>query len=361
MKTRVRTLSAAWAMAAGAVLAGCGTDLARPSEITTLRVLGVRADTPFSPPGSRPRLDMLVYDGAHDATLSDGTRRKVQVVWLEGCVNPPGDVFYACYPVLHAIASYLSDADLAEAQSPPGLPVGYGTSYEASLPDDIIASRPAGPGVVHPYGTSFVFFAACGGQLRKRPDADPMKDFPLGCYRPGADDLLGPTDFLYGYFPLYSFETLTNHNPAVAGVTFDGESWPAAACSSDDDCSTREACGLDSRCIPAVDSCMASSSDDCPEHQLRPAVDRSSVESAITASVPDDAAPPENVWVMYYSNAGTWAADGVVINDPSQGFRDDFEGKWRAHKLVPGQVRLWAVVRDNRDGVSWVWQDVKVR
>lgn len=361
MNRRIPALSALVALSSALLLAGCGEPLSPPSEVNTLRVLGVRADTPFSPPGSRPDLDMLVYDGAPGAVLPDGSRRQVQVVWIEGCVNPPGDVYYACYPVLNIVASYLTDAALAAQTAPPGLPVGFGTSYQATLPDDIISSRRLGAGVVHPYGTSFVFFAACGGELRKRGDADPMKDFPLGCYRPGSDELLGATDFLYGYFPLYSFETLKNNNPSVAGVAFDGKQFQGGSCTADQDCAPGEACGLDATCIPVVASCSAKKADDCPEHVLRPLVDSSSVEAAVTASVPDDKAPSENLWVTYYSDAGSWVADGFVINDPSQGYRNDFDGKWRAHRVGPGQVRLWAVVRDNREGVSWVWQDVQVR
>lgn len=362
MNTRILSPRSLAAAALSLVFAaGCGDELSRPSELTTLRVLGVRADTPFSPPASRPVLDMLLYDGAPGAVLPDGTKRDVQVVWLEGCINPPGDVYYTCYPVLNAVTSYLSDDDLAAQVAPPGLPVGYGLSYRATLPDDIISSRPRGVGVVHPYGTSFVFFAACGGDLRKRTDADPVLDFPLGCYRPGTDELLGSEDFLYGYFPLYSFEDLVNQNPLVPGVAFAGKQFEGTACLADADCPAGEGCGLESTCLPVVSSCTAGSSDDCPEYTFRPLVDQSSVERAVTASVPDDQAPPENVWVTYYSNAGDWAADGIVINDPSQGFRDDFDGKWRVHQVASGQVRLWAVVRDNREGVSWIWQDVLVR
>ncbi len=50
-----------------------------------------------------------------------------------------------------------------------------------------------------------------------------------------------------------------------------------------------------------------------------------------------------------------------IINDPHSGWSDDTAGKWRANTESNREVRLWAVVRDNRNGVAWAWRDVWIQ
>jgi hypothetical protein len=52
-------------------------------------------------------------------------------------------------------------------------------------------------------------------------------------------------------------------------------------------------------------------------------------------------------------------ADARFAHDGDLGWRDH-RTVWRAPR-APGEVRLWAVVRDNRGGVSWAFEDVLVR
>ena len=345
------------AIAFGAL--GCEEDLDLFSEVKTLRVLGVRTDSSYTAPGSTRDLEMLLYDGAPRAIQSDGTYRPVQVVWIEGCVNPPGDLYYLCYPALHAVTNFVSDEDLRTEQVAPGVPMGFGLNYRASIPDDIISSKPTDPDVIYPYGVSFVFFAACGGELRKLPSADVMEDFPLGCFRPGTDERLGSDDFLYGYFPIYAFETLENRNPVIDGIAF-GPGASGALCSDTEPCSESEVCSRAGYCIARVPHCTEDKEEDCPEIYVKPLVDKSSIEPAAMAMVSEEEAPLENTWVMYHSSAGTWKAGSQMIHDPDVGFRSDYEGFWRAPKSGDREVRVWAVVRDNRGGVNWIWRDVWV-
>jgi len=338
---------------------GCDADLDLASEVKTMRVLGVRTDSSYAPPGETRDLEMLLYDGAPDAVLPDGTHRPVQVVWMQGCVNPPGDFYYLCYPTLHAVADFLTDEDLRNEQVPSGVPMGFGTTYRAMIPDDIISSRPQNPDVVHPYGLAYVFFAACGGELRKLADADPREDFPLGCFRPGTDERLGTEDFLHGYFPIYAFESLRNRNPVIEGIQL-GPGASGRPCSESAPCPDSEVCSSAGYCIGRVPHCPKDDEEDCPEIFVKPLVDEDSIEPAVMAMVSEQEAPLENTWVMYHSSAGTWKAGSQMIHDPDVGFRSEYEGFWRAPKTGNREVRVWAVVRDNRGGVSWIWRDIWV-
>jgi len=337
----------------------CSEDLDTAAEIKTLRVLGVSADTPYASPGSNPELEMLLHDGAPGAVRSDGTRRPVQVVWIEGCVNPPGDLYYLCYPALHYVTDLVTDDDLRNEQVPAGVPIGFGTHLAATIPSDIISGRPQADDIVHPYGLSYVWFAACGGELRKLPDANPNEDFPLGCFRPGTNERLGSNDFDYGYFPIYAFESLRNANPQIDGVQFD-QGASGAACDDVADCEAGEVCGKDGYCIATVPHCTEDDETKCPGYYFKPEVPRSAAERAEMATVKSEDAPLENLWVSYYSTAGTWKAESKMIHDPDVGYQSEFESRWRAPKSGQREVRLYAVVRDNRGGVSWVWRDIWV-
>lgn len=359
MMRRYKLLSLLLAPAALALL-GCDEDLDVFSEVKTLRVLGVSTESSYAAPGDRPHLEMLLHDGAPGAVQSDGTRRPVQVVWIEGCINVPGDLYYLCYPVLHEVASYVSDEDLRNEQVPDGVPMGFGLEYDATIPTDIIESRQQDPDVVNPYGLAYVFFAACGGELRKLPDADPMEEFPLGCFRPGTNERLGAQDFLHGYFPLYAFESLRNNNPVIQSVAF-GPGASGTPCTDSAQCLEGEVCSQAGFCIGTVARCTEDDEEDCPGIYFKPTVEKASVDRAVMAMVSLEEAPLENTWVMYHSNAGSWKAGSQMIHDPDIGFRSEYEGYWRAPKSGNREVRLWAVVRDNRGGVSWVWRDIWVR
>ena len=75
--------------------AACADDFAPKSAVLGVRVLGVKVDTPYARPGARPKLSMLLVDGGPGRTV-----REPKVVWIQGCTNPPGDIFHQCYPDL---------------------------------------------------------------------------------------------------------------------------------------------------------------------------------------------------------------------------------------------------------------------
>jgi hypothetical protein len=344
------------ALAATALATACSEASDRPSEIDSLRVLAVRADRPFAPPGSQPQLEMLIEDG------SPAAPRPRQVLWMGACVNPPGDLYYECYPALHAALAGVTDDDLAAQTVPAGAPtgaVGFGTQFTASIPADAITSRMPSQGIVYPYGSLFVFFAACAGEIRHAPGANPATDPPVACYRAGTGEALGQADFEFGYYPIYAYETLVNQNPIVTSMSFAAPS-DGAACTDPAACGVGQTCGSAGRCIPVVAACASDDSANCPPYALAPAVDPASVERAISSHVPISQAPLETIWASYYATGGTFEKDSRVVHDGVSGWSDSYAGVWRPGRTI-GEVHLFAVVRDNRGGVTWATQDVAVR
>ncbi len=342
-------------------LSGCGQDSDRPSEVHTLRVLAVRSETPFTKPASSAGLSMLAYDGSPRARLADGSSRSTSTLWIGGCINPNGDNYAACMPYLHEAIEQLGDANLSNQVVPTDAPAGrfgWGQTFTAQVPADIISSRVVAPGVVYPYGVQIVFFAYCGGLL-KRVDVESTK-FPLGCFDAQTGEALGRDDFEYGFYPIFSYESLENQNPTFSSIRFDGHDL-GAACSDVAPCSDGLHCGSAGLCIPVVQRCTQPKNDDCPGYSLSIEVPRTSAELATVAHVTASDALTESLWVSYYSNAGSFEQDARVINDPQSGWNDDTAGKWRANVDSSREVRLWVVVRDNRNGVTWVSRDVWVQ
>jgi hypothetical protein len=341
---------------------GCGEPSERPSEVNTLRVLAVRSDSPFAKPGSRASLSMLAFDGSPRAKLADGSPRETSTLWIGGCTNPPGDTYSGCLPFLQAIAEQFGEGPISAGTQPPTLPagtVGWGENFEIQVPNDIISSRPHAPGVVYPYGIEMAFFAYCGGNLRRLNSGS--KAFPFGCFDSETGEELGRDDFEYGFFPVFSYESLVNSNPVIASVEFDGKAVDdKTSCSDASPCALGYHCAKLGVCIPTIGRCTQSKKDDCDDHLLTVTVPRESVESAVVAHVAASEAPPETLWVSYYATAGSFEQDSRIINDPHSGFSDDTSGKWRANTATSQEVRLWLVVRDNRNGVVWAEQTVWV-
>jgi len=340
----------------------CSAAFTSPSELQSLRVLGVQVNTPYAKPGSKVSFDLLYWDGSKRAYLPDGSPNpdhKVQILWLGGCHDPDGDLYYGCYPQL---AARLSKFDPNAKTPPPELLeiVGLGPRFTETIPEDIITRKPANSGDTVPYGLSFVFFAVCGGKIGPAPSGS-TSALPLGCYDPITNEPLGADDFVIGYTPVYSYDTLTNNNPVVTGGTFDGKPGMVKACKADTDCDPKERCGKLELCIPVVPHCTAKAVKDCQTYAIKPTLDQARTVELDSAAPPIDGKTPEEfIWVAFYTSDGSLEKGLSLVNDAQKGWNADYEGKWSAPNARAGESRIWTVIHDNRGGTSWWWQDVFV-
>ncbi len=140
---------------AAMLITGCEKGFDPASQIQTLRIVGVRADKPYPKPGETVEFEMLWHDGSSPPD----SPRPVQIVWIGGCFNPAGDLYYQCFEQLGQKLSALE-----EDPSRINEVLGFGETYSLEIPSDIISNRNVAEGV-DPYGLTVVFFAACAGTL----------------------------------------------------------------------------------------------------------------------------------------------------------------------------------------------------
>jgi hypothetical protein len=330
------------ALALGATL-GCGPQFDPSSEIRSLRVLTVKKDKPYAQPGETVNLQMLWHDAKGP--------RDVQRLFIGGCVNPPADLYYGCFP---QIAQQAANGDLRP---------GGGDSFDFTLPKDIISSREGRlePGQA-PYGLAIVFFALCAGQLdldTSAPPADGSSGLPVRCLD-DDDQPLDSEDFVVGYTSIYSFEGIDNHNPGFvlddgkAGFKVDGKAAPA-------DCVGDTCVGAPDADVEGIDCsdesearCVAACADDgdssCPGIQVAPVLDET-VETDEYTSELVGAPTGEQMWVNYYVDRGG-VSEVRLVNDVTTGWNAEYRGELRAPK-DPGPLKVWAVVHDNRGGIDF--------
>ena len=336
---RLPTLPALVAALAAAPFAlGCGAELDPQSELTTLRVLAVQKDKPYAAPGDDIALSMLYTDASKEAG------RPIQIGWFSGCVNPPGDIYAGCF------AGAIDPSALKFEQ-------GEGLSdFSFTLPGDIISSRPPSPDKNFPhYGLAFVFFAVCAGTLSFDFETG---SFPIRCLDPDGRNL-GSADFIAGYSSVYVFDGFTNQNPIVTGFSFNGKEVESVHACVGDSC--REPPPSDDlppelvvpRCADDGDPTL------CKGFPVKPMVDPASAELDSVQAAAYGRNYQEQIWVSYFTTAGSLGSDTRLVNEPTQGWIPDYETDFFAPK-DPGPVRVFAAVYDNRGGVAWSGLDLRV-
>ena len=392
---RVATLLAGSLLAAlGGAFAGCGSAFVPQSQIESLRVLAVKLDTPYAKPGASVHLDMLYYDGSRRAFDPSGKRiRAVNVLWIGGCDDPIGDLYYACFPVLARQFASASALAAGASGGPPGggsggaggagggvggtsplkrvmcgasppvlqtKTLGLGSGFTMDIPADIITRRPPPSPTDTPYGLSYAFFAACGGYLG--PAAangdEAGGGLPIGCYDCATDEALGPDDFVIGYTPVYAYDMLTDTNPIVSGGTFDGALQDKTC---DQGCPAGTACGSSGLCLPLVPHCTSQKLADCASFDIKPTIDQKSVEKDTAAPPINGRVPDKVIWVAYFATNGSVDQQLRLVNDATMGWNEDYGTSWSPPGGTAGETRIWAIVHDNRGGANWWWQDVIVQ
>lgn len=297
---------------------GCSTKFTPQSLIDSVRILAVRADQPYAPPGATVNLDLLAFDGRPTQPAP------MVISWLtQPCFNPENDDYYACFSSFSK--TFQAGVDLSAQLT-------AGSNFAFQMPTDVIASH-ANTAGRDPYGVAVVFTFACAGHVEYTPSAagGAPDGVPFGCFdATGAK--LGADAFVFSYALVYSFTDRTNANPVVTGLTYAGSPVDTSA-------------GI------SLPHCTQSNIDNCSTAQLDTAVPASSQEPDPGAST-SGRAVKEEIWVDYYLTAGKVKNDTVILYDPlaSQlsNTADDLSAPQQA-----GDAQLWAVVHDNRGGVNW--------
>jgi hypothetical protein len=237
---------------------------------------------------------------------------------------------------------------------------GFGETFQLTVTDDAISGRePPKDPKLPPYGIEYVFGLACAGQLW----IDTEAEFPIGCFDQNGERV-EPRRYVVGYSKLWVYDEFENDNPIIRGIRVDGRRL------ADDELCIDEACATlapedaqDVECPRArtVESCA--DEDDiqasCPELPLEVVVDPNSVGDDPVISSLQEAPVSEQMWVNYYTDRGAFSQDLALVNDGLAGFNAHPKTEFLAPEET-GVSRVWAVVHDNRGGVSWARFDVCV-
>jgi hypothetical protein len=352
---------AASVLSAPVIGSGCASAFSDPSQITSLRVLSVAIDKPYANPGDEVRFQMHYADRLFDSP------RPVQILWLGGCFNPPGDAYYACYESLARSFESLTDTSVllkclartCDEPTPPDCLIDSCDEFTLRLPDDLITSRPR-PELPPYYGIGYVFFAVCAGTLGPISTETEARAsaFPLGCFDSEGNQL-GADSFVPGYTQIYAFEDMrSNNNPVVSGISLDKKPMdenpdPAAlpvvkACPITEE--ERRVTGCNAPDIPAT----------CTQYELDVLVDSAVAEPDGDAQTTDGKPLREIVWVNYFVDAGELSGPIKLISDAVKGYQADHKATWTPPE-TPGEATLWAVVRDSRGGSTILERHILVQ
>jgi len=373
-----------WLTLSCSALLGCGVEFDPPTEVKSLRILGVQKDKPYAQQGDAVSFKMLWHDGSPKVDATDPTKRAIEIGWFGPCINPPFDSYAACGQALQVQSANDDPSD--------DLVIGAGATFQVHVPErsDLLHANqdPKQP----PYAVMYVFFAACAGKLG--PSTDPT--FPAGCYAASDTSFatpLGSDDFVAGYSAIYVFEKdrdYRNANPVIGGfvVNTSPVNDAAVVCEGDACLGTCDDGGVDGsagpchNAPPLVDDsdadavaayctaypkyCVPPCADDgdpieCPGYDVHPSMDRSQ------NSEPDQITNEnyghnygEQMWIDYYSSRGALGSATKLLNDATSGWNSGYGTNFYAPSKK-GAVSVWAAVHDNRGGVAWAGTTIVVR
>jgi hypothetical protein len=344
---------------ASASLAACSDDLEPGSSLVGVRVLAVKVSEPYAVPGETLRLEMLAVDRAAGRARPDGSPRPLEIVWFDGCVNPDGGLFYACYPQLaQALDEAFGGAPAPLDGSVPLPPfIARGAERDLVVPADALAALPPVAPGAPPLGRVLSFFAVCGGRVEYAPGADQV-GLPLRCVDPASGVALGADDFVFGFTPVVLFEGVRNAHPAIEGVTLDGAPPPAASCAGDEGCGAGERCGSAGTCLKVLRRCDEDAAEDCDEHRVEALLAPGASEPDPIASGFEGRPAVESLFVRFYATEGRFTRGLTTLVGPDGATTDEPFGLFTGFGAAAGEARLYAVAHDGRGGVGWTFFDI---
>ena len=293
-------------------LTACDPDFDPGTQVDSLRVLAVRADSPFAHPGDTVHLSALSYDPAG---------RAINWAWA-ACPSPAGSSVEDCLDQVRASA--------AGGELPlPAMGAGI-DSIDIPVPADALDGIPL---QARSQALAGIVSVACPGDLQVLSIDSRI---PFRCTDRDSGAELGLHDMVVGVKRLFLRESEVNQNPVIDNILFDGEVWL-----SDD--------------IKEVDPCITEDfdSDECKDtsHKVAAVVSPASFEAGSDEFGRDFS---EQLVVQHFTTDGIFEDEVRLADDP--------ETKWSARNGSSGSiVTLWFIAHDDRGGVSWTTRRVQVR
>jgi len=335
------------------------SDVSWPSDriVTSLRILGVRAEPASLAPDQSSRLSLLCADGINGGA-SDPTCRDIEVAWFAGCNNPENNDPLRCLEAFDAASGVLNSPLSA---TPASSQFAVAPNFEFLAPSDILQRSVDVGGFAVNYGVSFVYFVACAGKLY--PINGVSDRLPVECRDPITGTVLDQRRTVVGYTTIYSYDAIANENPTVDDIRFDGETLTNSSCNVDADCGVGFGCTSTGACAPSTQHCDRSTPQSCVGH----CIDFQMPAQSFALHTRDGTAiinPLKSVWAETYANVGRLPDDarfGIAPPKDAETPIRSICAPWQAPQLATEEARVWIVVRDDRGGLSWIEQRVLVR
>lgn len=347
--TGLKASGTLFALATLAMLACGGAGFDSKSKVDSVRLFAARADKPYAKPGETVNLEVLAYDGRANP------KRPMRHYFLPfTCLNPVSDSYVGCF-VPGVLAPPDGGAPPGSADAGAGAAGGgflsgvqdgtdltpilvQGTRYSYKVPASAVITRKETPD--EPYGLTIVFTVACAGRVVfKRPDLATRQQVPLACVDEDGVNV-PPQDYVLGIHRVYVYEQKTNENPVLQGLTVDGKP-------------------VDPNVGIEVDRCLLTKRTSCPELKLDVVVPEASWQLQEGVKTAEGTEAREQLWVDYYATQGDVESARLVF-DVGSGRVPESAAKLTAGS-VAGEGSLFAVLHDNRGGVSWTRVPFRVK
>lgn len=339
------------------LLAGC-TDVDMPNGryIGSVRVLGVQAEPPTLGPGETTRLMVSCADGRQGPKTAPDC--DVEVAWFGACNNPVENDPSKCMDQYGAWMDTMVPtlADAASDTYPAGF--GFGPTFEFTAPSDILTQELEFGEQRIRYGVSYFYFMVCAGRIQRASGGE--KRLPVECYDRATSRVLDQRSKVIGITTVYSYDLVRSVNPVVSLSVFDMRNLPPDCSVSP--CPANYECVKSHRCIPVVPACTQKGTPACNPHSLMLALSEQSV-SILGRDGTQLVEPKKGVWLELYTNAGFVDEDARFTLGPSRPMAEWITPPllWWAPPVPTDNAHLWAVIRDNRGGVTVFDQPVIVR
>jgi hypothetical protein len=196
-----------------ACVAGCSTQFEPSYRVSGLRVLAVRADQPYAPPGATVHMTTLAFDTeSRPLTWGWGT-----------CEDPPSSEVVDC----------IDGVDWSSFTVAPGA-----DSHDVLVPADALSRLPA---AVQPRATLGVLVVTCPGDLSVVPSPPGVRAtgaLPFVCKDAASGRVLANDEYQVGVKRIFVRATDRNANPVISGVVWDGKPWDDGAAQQAQACDT---------------------------------------------------------------------------------------------------------------------------
>ncbi|MBX3224822.1 MAG: hypothetical protein KF795_30180 [Labilithrix sp.] len=304
------------------------------SQVSSVRILAVRADLPYARPGETVKLEALVADGRSRPTLP------LRTMWFPvPCVDPPGGQYYDCYPALEA--RFPIGVDLTPE-------LAEGTTHAITIPADALANVAPEPGRSgEPIVTAWTFMFACAGHVERIARSSRLAEnaAPFACF--GADgEVLPAEEAVFGFTRVAVTATRRNAIPTLKSLVVRGRAVDPEK-------------GIS---LPRCDRDLYETitDEDCNGVGMAIAFDDADAEIDPDNVGPDGRPGRETIYSDWYVTFGRFRQARRIERDPFKG-RPEIPDTLYEPPRSPVKGTLWAVLHDNRGGTSWTSVPIEIR